>query len=65
MTTPVHVQHLPVGLCRRCLRSLSRRLRDVPGVVWFEVDAAAGLLRISGDVDPVAVEAAVSDRRCR
>jgi hypothetical protein len=31
---------------------------------WFEVDAAAGLVRDNGDVDPAAVAAAVSARRC-
>jgi hypothetical protein len=54
---------LPAGLCRRCVRSLSRRVADVPGVSWFEVDAAAGLLRVTGDVDPAAVAAVVSERR--
>lgn len=58
------VLRLPPGLCRRCVRALSRRLRDVPGMVWFEVDAAAGLLWFSGDVDQATVEAEVSDLRC-
>jgi hypothetical protein len=58
------VLQLPPGLCRRCVRAFSRRLRDVPGMVWFEVDAAAGLLWISGDVDPATIEAQVNDLRC-
>ncbi|WP_449066098.1 heavy-metal-associated domain-containing protein [Planomonospora algeriensis] len=35
-------------LCRRCVRLVSRHVRDVPGVVSFEVDAARGLLRVRG-----------------
>lgn len=38
-------------LCRRCVRAVSRLVRDVPGVVSFEVDAARGLLLVQGDVD--------------
>jgi hypothetical protein len=55
---------LPPGLCRRCVRTLSRRLSDLPGMVWFQVDAAAGLLWFSGGVDLATVEAAVSALRC-
>jgi hypothetical protein len=56
---------LPPGLCRRCVRTLSRRLSDLPNMVWFQVDAAAGLLWFSGGADPATVEAAVSYLRCR
>lgn len=48
---PVTVS-LPVMLCRRCVRLVSRHVRDVPGVTSFEVDAAAGLLRVRGGVHP-------------
>jgi Heavy-metal-associated domain len=55
---------IPQGLCRRCVRALSRRLRDLPGVVSFEIDAAAGRVWISGEVDPAAAHAAVDDLDC-
>lgn len=41
----------PAVLCRRCVRLVSRYVRDVPGVTSFEVDAAQGLLRVRGAVD--------------
>ncbi|HYJ75163.1 MAG TPA: hypothetical protein VEV65_06145 [Kineosporiaceae bacterium] len=59
-----HVLALPEGLCRRCVRALSRRLRDLPGTEWFEVDAVAGVVRISGEVDVAAAQAAISGSRC-
>src|SRR3954469_5409262 len=52
---------IPRGLCRRCVRALSRRLRDLPGVVSFEIDASAGRVWINGDVDPVVAQEAVRD----
>jgi Heavy-metal-associated domain len=55
---------IPPGLCRRCVRALSRRLRDLPGMVSFEVDAAEGRLFVSGDVDPAAAQAAIEDVSC-
>src|SRR4051794_23660596 len=55
---------IPQGLCRRCVRALSGRLRDLPGVVSFEVDAAAGRVWVSGDVDPAAAQATVRDLSC-
>jgi hypothetical protein len=55
---------IPAGLCRGCVRALSRRLRDLPGIVSFEVDAAGGRLWISGRVDLTATEAAVRDLKC-
>ena len=53
---------LPIApnLCRCCVRSLSRRVRDVPGVVSFEVDVARAVVQVQGDPDPVAVALAVS-----
>jgi hypothetical protein len=64
-TTPEHhVLALPEGLCHTCLRGLSRRLRDLPGVVWFQVDAAAGQVLIAGDVDPTAAEGVVRELDC-
>jgi hypothetical protein len=59
-----HVLTVPQGLCRVCVRALSRRLRDLPGMVWFEIDAAAGLVRISGEVDLAAAEALIRALSC-
>jgi copper chaperone CopZ len=50
---------VPALLCRRCVRVVSRRIRDVPGVVSLEVDAARGLLRVRGDVEPAVLVAAL------
>lgn len=55
---------VPAGLCRRCVRLLSRRASDVPGVVSLRVDAARGLLRVSGAVDPEALAAALRAPAC-
>jgi Heavy-metal-associated domain len=64
-TTPDHhVLALPTGLCRKCVRALSRRLRDLPGVVWFEIDATAGQVLITGDVNLAAAEAVVRELGC-
>jgi hypothetical protein len=64
-TTPDrHVLALPKGLCRKCVRALSRRLRDLPGVVWFHLDAAAGQVLITGHVDLAAAEAVVKELGC-
>jgi hypothetical protein len=46
-------------LCRRCVRIVSRRVSDVPGVVSLEVDAAAGRLRIRGGADVQQLLAAI------
>ncbi|MCW3845472.1 heavy-metal-associated domain-containing protein, partial [Micromonospora yasonensis] len=45
---------LPAGICRRCVRVLSRRISDVPGVLSLEYDADAGVLRIGGEPDLAA-----------
>ena len=55
---------IPHGLCRRCVRALSGRLRDLPGVVSFEIDASAGRVWINGDVDPALAQEAVRDLSC-
>ena len=64
-TTPDRqVLALPEGLCSKCVRALSRRLRDLPGVVWFNVDAAAAQVLIAGDVDLPAAEAVIRELGC-
>lgn len=54
------VVFVPTMMCRRCVRVVSRRIRDVQGVVSLEVDAARGLLRVRGDVAPVTLLAALT-----
>ncbi|MEV7808940.1 heavy metal-associated domain-containing protein [Microbispora sp. NPDC088329] len=51
---------VPALLCRRCVRLLSRHVRDISGVTSFEVDAARGLLRVRGDVSAVDLRAALA-----
>jgi hypothetical protein len=57
-STRVAVVVLPPGMCRRCVRRVSRRVSDLPGVVSLEFDVAAGVLRVGGDVDPAALRRA-------
>jgi hypothetical protein len=52
---------VPVNLCRRCVRRLSRHIRDVPGVVVVQVEPVRGRLCVTGDVDAAALRA-VRDR---
>ncbi len=56
---------VPALLCRRCVRLLSRHVRDVPGVTAFEVDAARGLLRVRGGVDAGKLDAGKLDADLR
>lgn len=63
-TRDCSVLAVPQGLCRRCVRALGRRLQDLPGMVWFEIDAAAGLVRIQGNVDVAAAEALIRSLSC-
>ena len=39
-------------LCRRCVRLVSRCLRDVAGVTSWQVDPVSGQMTVHGDVDP-------------
>ncbi|MFU8854457.1 cation transporter [Micromonospora sp. SL1-18] len=54
----VAIVALPPGLCRRCVRVVSRRVSDLPGVVSLEFDVDAGVLRVGGEVDPAALRRA-------
>ena len=47
---------VPAGLCRRCVRLLSRHVRDLPGVVSLQVGPER--LAVRGEVDVGAVRAA-------
>jgi copper chaperone CopZ len=51
---------VPPGLCRRCVRAISRRLRDVPGVVTFQIDAERGVVTIGGNPDPDDLRSALA-----
>ena len=55
---------VPRGLCPACVRALSRRLRDLPGMVWFEIDGSAGVVRFDGRVDLTVVAAVVAAVSC-
>ncbi|GAA2340812.1 cation transporter [Dactylosporangium salmoneum] len=55
------VTTLSIGgpICRRCVRRISARVGDVPGVVALEVRAGRGLLVVRGSVDAAVIAAAV------
>ncbi|MFU8874644.1 heavy-metal-associated domain-containing protein [Micromonospora sp. SL4-19] len=57
-STRVVTVALPPGICRRCVRTVSRRVSDLPGVVSLEFDADAGVLRVGGEVDPAVLRRA-------
>jgi copper chaperone CopZ len=56
VTVPV-----PPMLCRRCVRLLSRRVSDLPGVVSLRVESTRGLMSVRGTVDAGTVRAARDD----
>jgi copper chaperone CopZ len=51
---------VPPPLCRRCVRLLSRCVRDVPGVLTLRVDPVSGEVRVLGDVAPEHLVAALA-----
>ncbi|TYB39631.1 cation transporter [Micromonospora sp. AP08] len=57
-STPVTTVRLLPGMCRRCVRAVSGRVSDLPGVVSLEFDVNAGTLRVGGEVDPAALRRA-------
>jgi hypothetical protein len=48
---------VPAGLCRRCVRLLSRRVSDLPGVRSLQIEPGRGQLCVSGDVQAGVVVA--------
>jgi copper chaperone CopZ len=50
---------VPGLTCRRAVRVVSARLRDVPGVESVEVDAPAGWVVVRGPVDAQQVRTAL------
>ena len=57
-TTRVLTVTVPPGMCRRCVRAVSGRVSDLPGVVSLEFDVDAGTLRVGGEVDSSALRRA-------
>jgi copper chaperone CopZ len=53
--------HVPDMRCRRCVRSVTARLRDLPGVVTVEANATTGELVVHGDVTEGQVRDALAD----
>lgn len=46
--------------CRRCVREVTARLRDVPGVETVSANASDGVVRLSGSMQLADVLAAFS-----
>lgn len=44
---------------RRCVRVISARVSDVPGVTTVSVDLGTATVRVTGPADPAAVRAAI------
>ncbi len=49
---------VPAGLCRRCVRLLSRRVSELAGVISLRVEPDRGQLWVTGDVHVAVVVAA-------
>jgi copper chaperone CopZ len=52
---------VPGMRCRRCVRLVTSRLRDLPGVVTVEANATTGELVVRGEVTERQVRDAVAD----
>lgn len=57
----VIAMHVPDMRCRRCVRLVTARLRDLPGVVTVEADARTAELVVHGDVTEDQVRGALAD----
>jgi len=53
--------HVPAMRSRHCVRTISSRVSDVPGVRTLEVDLGTRTVRVTGTVDAAAVGAAITD----
>ncbi|GAB3589283.1 hypothetical protein GCM10027446_01210 [Angustibacter peucedani] len=52
---------VPGMTCRHCVRAVTARLRDLPGVIAVEADAVTARLVVHGDVTAAEVTAALAD----
>lgn len=52
---------VPGMRCRRCVRVVTARLRDLPGVVSVAADAAAEEVTVQGEVSEDQVRAALAE----
>jgi copper chaperone CopZ len=50
---------IPTMTSRRCVRTISARISDVPGVRTVEAFLAARTVRVTGTADPAAVRTAI------
>ncbi len=49
-----HIELSVAGMvCRRCVREVTARLRDVPGVLQVVADARRSVVRVSGSMTEV------------
>ncbi len=53
--------HVPGMTCRRCVRMVTGRLRDLPGVIMVEASAVAAEVVVHGEVSGDQVRAALAD----
>ncbi len=58
---PVVEMQVPGMTCRHCVRAVTARLRDLPGVVAVEADAESARLVVHGDITADQVEAALAE----
>lgn len=57
----VIAMRVPDMRCRRCVRLVTARLRDLPGLVTVEADASTGELVVHGDVTEDQVRDALAE----
>lgn len=57
-----HIELTVVGMtCRRCVREVTARLRDVPGVTQVTADSSRSVVRVSGSMSESDVHAALAE----
>jgi copper chaperone CopZ len=54
-----HVFHVSGMYGRGCVRAISARVSDVPGVRTVEASVETGTVRVTGTAEPAAVAAAI------
>ena len=58
---PVFFAYVPWMTCRHCVRLVTTRLRDLPGVVSVEANAETGELVVQGEVSEADIRSAIAD----